>query len=60
MLPDDPTPWNTLLTLARGLRRDHDEFRAMWTELIARDPLHHNGHLQALQYWCASGTAPTR
>ncbi|ANZ42956.1 hypothetical protein BBK82_22875 [Lentzea guizhouensis] len=53
VLPDDPTPWNTLVTLARGLGLDHDSFRALWSELVARDPLHHNGHLQALQYWCA-------
>ncbi|WP_204763481.1 DUF4034 domain-containing protein [Lentzea nigeriaca] len=52
VLPDDPTPWNTMLTLARGLQMPHDEFRAVWAELMARDPLHHNGHLQALQYWC--------
>jgi hypothetical protein len=52
VLPDDPTPWNTMLTLARGLQVDHDEFRAIWTELMSRDPLHHNGHSQALQYWC--------
>ncbi|MGW6934876.1 DUF4034 domain-containing protein [Lentzea sp. NPDC054927] len=52
VLPDDPTPLNTLLTLARGLQVDHDEFRAIWAELISRDPLHHNGHQQALQYWC--------
>lgn len=52
VLPDDPTPLNTLLTLARGLQLDHDEFRVIWTELVSRDPLHHNGHEQALQYWC--------
>lgn len=52
VLPDDPTPLNTLLTLARGLQVEHDEFRAIWSELTARDPLHHNGHMQALQYWC--------
>jgi hypothetical protein len=52
VLPEDPTPWNTLLTLARGLQVEHDEFRAIWAELVARDPLHHNGHSQALQYWC--------
>ncbi|MEV6241801.1 DUF4034 domain-containing protein [Lentzea sp. NPDC051838] len=52
LLPSDPTPWNTLLTLARGLQVSHDEFQAIWSELVARDPLHHNGHQQALQYWC--------
>ncbi|HUQ55365.1 DUF4034 domain-containing protein [Lentzea sp.] len=52
VLPDDPTPWNTQLALARGLQVSHDEFREIWDELVARDPLHHNGHQQALQYWC--------
>ncbi|MET9228024.1 DUF4034 domain-containing protein [Lentzea sp. NPDC003310] len=52
VVPDDPTPVNTMLTLARGLQVSHDEFREIWDELMARDPLHHNGHLQALQYWC--------
>lgn len=53
VLPADPTPWNTLVTLARGLSVPNDEFRVLWSELVSRDPLHHNGHLQALQYWCA-------
>ncbi|MFD9699565.1 DUF4034 domain-containing protein [Lentzea sp. NPDC059081] len=52
VLPDDPTPWNTQLTSARGLQLPHDEFRSLWDELVARDPLHHNAHQQALQYWC--------
>ncbi|GLY49379.1 DUF4034 domain-containing protein [Lentzea sp. NBRC 102530] len=52
VLPDDPTPWNTLLTLGRGLQVENDEFRALWAELVARDPLHYSAHGQALQYWC--------
>lgn len=52
LLPDDPTPWITFLTLARGLQAEHEEFRAIWAELMERDPLHHSGHRQALQYWC--------
>ncbi len=52
VLPDDPTPWNTQLALARGLQVPRDEFLEIWDELLARDPLHHNGHQQALQYWC--------
>lgn len=50
--PDDPTPWITHLMAARGLQLPHDEFRALWDEFVARDPLHFYGHLQALQYWC--------
>ncbi|MEU7477310.1 DUF4034 domain-containing protein [Lentzea sp. NPDC042327] len=53
VLPDDPTPWSTLITTARGLGASHDDFRTLWSELVARDPLHHDGHQQALQYWCA-------
>ncbi|WIX86375.1 DUF4034 domain-containing protein [Amycolatopsis sp. DG1A-15b] len=51
--PADPTPWSTLLTVARGRQYDNDAFRAVWAELVARDPLHRQGHEQALQYWCA-------
>lgn len=52
VLPEDPTPWNTLLTLARGLGASHDDFADLWSELTSRAPLHRNGHVQALQYWC--------
>ncbi|RLK58972.1 DUF4034 domain-containing protein [Actinokineospora cianjurensis] len=50
--PDDPTPWWTHINLARGLSYEHDEFLALWSELLARDPLHRHAHVQALQYWC--------
>lgn len=51
-LPEDPTPWTTLATLARGLSYDHDRFGRVWDELCAREPHHRHGHVQALQYWC--------
>ncbi|ONI89957.1 hypothetical protein ALI22I_13610 [Saccharothrix sp. ALI-22-I] len=51
-LPADPTPWMTLAMLARGLSYDHDRFGAVWDQLVARDPHHRSGHVQALQYWC--------
>ncbi|SER26631.1 hypothetical protein [Actinokineospora terrae] len=51
--PEDPTPWWTQVMLARGLPVAHAEFEAVWAELVARDPLHRYGHIQALQYWCA-------
>ncbi|MGK3200484.1 DUF4034 domain-containing protein [Amycolatopsis sp. MEPSY49] len=51
--PDDPTPWFTMLTVARGRQYGNDDFRAVWAELVGRDPLHRHGHEQALQYWCA-------
>ncbi|QFZ20103.1 hypothetical protein [Saccharothrix syringae] len=52
LLPDDPTPWTTLAMLARGLSYDHQRFGLLWDELLARDPHHRSGHVQALQYWC--------
>ncbi|MEU5259887.1 DUF4034 domain-containing protein [Amycolatopsis sp. NPDC021455] len=51
--PEDPTPWCTMLTVARGRQYENDDFRAVWAELVARDPLHRPAHEQALQYWCA-------
>jgi hypothetical protein len=52
-LPDDPTPWYTLVTIARGLGYDHARFDEIWQCLIERAPLHRRGHRSALQYWCA-------
>lgn len=51
--PEDPTPWVSLLTTARGLQVGHERFRQWWAELIARAPAHRSGHDQALQFWCA-------
>ncbi|MFI9813794.1 DUF4034 domain-containing protein [Saccharothrix variisporea] len=51
-VPEDPTPWVTLVMLARGLSYDHEQFGQVWDELVARAPLHRMGHGQALQYWC--------
>jgi hypothetical protein len=53
LAPEDPGPWVVMVTAARGLRYDHDEFRPLWEELSARAPHHYEGHCQALQYWCA-------
>lgn len=53
LAPDDPSPWVTMVTAARGLALPHDEFRRLWNELTARAPHHFFGHLNALQYWCA-------
>ncbi|ATE53268.1 DUF4034 domain-containing protein [Actinosynnema pretiosum] len=53
LAPEDPTPWMTRVMLARGLSYDHERFREAWAELVARDPHHRGGHVQALQYWCA-------
>ena len=50
LAPEDPTPWCTLVTLARGRGYDTDTFAAVWRELQARDPLHRTGHEFALMY----------
>ncbi|MER6268733.1 hypothetical protein [Streptomyces sp900105755] len=51
--PEDPCPWIAQITIALGLRWSHDDFRALWAEIVARDPHHFGAHMSALQYWCA-------
>ncbi|WP_246257731.1 DUF4034 domain-containing protein [Amycolatopsis anabasis] len=53
LLPADPTPWLSLVTMARGLQLGHDRFATIWRGLLERAPHHRQGHGQALQYWCA-------
>ncbi|MER6631379.1 hypothetical protein ABT301_24680 [Streptomyces sp. NPDC000987] len=54
-LPDDPTPWVSLISVARlypaGVRRQ--ELARWWDELHARDPYSVEGHLQVLHYYSA-------
>ncbi|MFC4857198.1 DUF4034 domain-containing protein [Actinophytocola glycyrrhizae] len=50
LAPEDPTPWYTLITLARGRGYGGDTFAAIWRELQARSPLHRAGHEFALMY----------
>lgn len=50
LAPQDPTPWCTLVTIARGRGYDNNTFTAVWRELQARDPLHRAGHEFALMY----------
>lgn len=52
LAPEDPTPWGTMLTVSLGRQYGNDEFRAVWAEAVARDPLNRQAHDQALQYWC--------
>ncbi|WP_369174771.1 hypothetical protein AB5J49_45745 [Streptomyces sp. R28] len=51
--PDDPTPWISLISVARlypsGLRRQ--ELGRWWDELHQRDPYSVEGHLQVLHYY---------
>ncbi|MCZ4102305.1 hypothetical protein C8250_042600 [Streptomyces sp. So13.3] len=53
LAPADPTPYVAQLSVARGLGWSHEEFRALWTEIVTRDPYHFGAHTSALQYWCA-------
>ncbi|WP_335986117.1 hypothetical protein [Glycomyces sp. MUSA5-2] len=55
LAPEDPTPWFTLVVLARARDYDADTFNAIWRELQARDPLHRAGHEFALMYWSPEG-----
>ncbi|MFJ8630671.1 hypothetical protein [Streptomyces sp. NPDC093568] len=51
--PDDPTPWISLISVARlypqGVRRQ--ELARWWDELHGRDPYSVEGHLQVLHYY---------
>ncbi|WP_062643437.1 hypothetical protein [Streptomyces maremycinicus] len=53
--PDDPTPWTSLISVARlypaGVRRQ--ELARWWDELYQRDPYSMEGHLQVLHYYSA-------
>ncbi len=51
--PHDPTPWATLVTLARAQQWSEEALEHAFTELCARAPHHRGGHDAALQYWCA-------
>nr|BFF23755.1 hypothetical protein GCM10025732_17200 [Glycomyces mayteni] len=53
--PEDPTPWFTLVVLARARGYDPETFTGIWSELQARDPLHRAGHEFALMYWSPEG-----
>lgn len=52
LAPADPTPWVTMLSVARGRQFDNDAFCEVWRQVLARDPLNHAAHTSALQYWC--------
>ncbi|MDO0916595.1 hypothetical protein QQM39_38980 [Streptomyces sp. DT2A-34] len=53
--PADPTPWISLISLARlypsGVQQQ--EMARWWDELDARDPYSMEGHLQVLHYYSA-------
>lgn len=55
MCPEDPTPWVSLMSVARlypdGMRRS--ELARWWDGLHERDPYSVEGHLQVLHYYSA-------
>lgn len=51
--PDDPTPHITAISTGLGLGCSHEDMHALWAEITSRDPLNHEAHTTALQYWCA-------
>jgi hypothetical protein len=52
LTPQDPTPWVQLLLLATALGAERDDFDGIWTEVVARDPLHREAHNFKLMYLC--------
>ncbi len=48
---DDPTPWWTLLQVARGLSADQARFAELWHGVVTRAPHHRAAHEEALAYW---------
>lgn len=51
--PDDPTPYERGLRIARGRSWPHQAMETLWTAYTDRNPHGFEGHLSALQYWCA-------
>ncbi|MGW4383140.1 hypothetical protein [Kitasatospora sp. NPDC004531] len=51
--PADPLPFVLQVPLAMGQSWDNDRFRALWQEIVSRDPHNFSAHTGALQYWCA-------
>lgn len=53
LAPEDPTPWVTLLQVARGLTYDQARFAEIWHGVVSRAPRHRLAHEEALGYWAA-------
>ncbi|HEX2145478.1 MAG TPA: hypothetical protein VHG10_13315 [Glycomyces sp.] len=51
--PDDPTPYEGMLRIAMGRSWSHEAMEELWGEYTKRHPHGFEGHLAALQYWCA-------
>lgn len=52
LAPADPTPWTILLLLCTATSARREQFDSCWSELVARDPHHREGHNFALMYLC--------
>jgi hypothetical protein len=48
----DPNAWVMQQPIAMGQGWSHERYRALWAEIVARDPHHFGAHTAALQYWC--------
>lgn len=51
LAPEDPTPWWTMLQVARGLSYDQARFAEIWHGVVTRAPQHRAAHEEALRYW---------
>lgn len=49
--PGDPVPYMVEQAVAQGLGYPNDEYRKLWSEIIARDPKNLSAHANAQQYW---------
>ncbi|MFI5531772.1 hypothetical protein ACIA8O_24885 [Kitasatospora sp. NPDC051853] len=48
----DPNAWVVQLPIAMGQGWSRERYRALWAEIVAREPHHFAAHVAALQYWC--------
>ncbi len=51
LAPDDPAPHIEMLTAAMGLQWSNDDFRALWSDVVARVPHSVAAAVRALAYW---------
>jgi hypothetical protein len=51
--PADPTPLERMLRIARGRSWPHERMERLWRQYTELHPHGFDGHLSALQYWCA-------
>ncbi|MER7846832.1 hypothetical protein ABTZ03_23110 [Kitasatospora sp. NPDC096077] len=49
---EDPNAWVVQQSIAMGQGWSNERYRALWAEIVAREPHHFTAHTAALQYWC--------